>query len=164
MSIAQGLLAEFDMEMANTRRTLERIPEDKLEWKPDPKSMSMGRLAAHVAEMPGCFGIAVGNEERAADRGLEDSAVALIADRAIEDDPRTAQPRENAQPRCRNGVWHAATSLQPALTDPQGIQVRNQLRLTAVTYRVGETQADHQRQEFTLNSESSSGPRVSPPG
>ena len=51
MSIAQGLLAEFDMEMANTRRTLERIPEDKLEWKPDPKSMSMGRLAAHVAEM-----------------------------------------------------------------------------------------------------------------
>src|SRR5579863_8272559 len=52
MSIAQGLLAEFDMEMANTRRTLERLPEDKLEWKPDPKSMTMGRLAAHVAEMP----------------------------------------------------------------------------------------------------------------
>ena len=53
MSIAQSLLAEFDMEMANTRRTLERLPEDKLDWTPDPKSMSMGRLAAHVAEMPG---------------------------------------------------------------------------------------------------------------
>ena len=51
MSIAQSLLGEFDMEMASTRRTLERLPEDKLEWKPDPKSMSMGRLAAHVAEM-----------------------------------------------------------------------------------------------------------------
>ncbi len=53
MSIAQGLLPEFDHEMANTRTTLERIPEDKLEWKPDPKSMSLGRLAGHIAEMPG---------------------------------------------------------------------------------------------------------------
>jgi uncharacterized damage-inducible protein DinB len=52
MSIAQALLAEFDQEMANTRTTLARMPEDKLEWKPDPKSMSMARLAAHVAEMP----------------------------------------------------------------------------------------------------------------
>ena len=52
MSIAQSLLPEFDYEMANTRRTLERVPEDKLSWKPDPRSMSMGRLAGHVAEMP----------------------------------------------------------------------------------------------------------------
>lgn len=51
MSIAQSLLPEFDYEMANTRRTLERIPEDKLELKPDEKSMSLGRLAGHVAEM-----------------------------------------------------------------------------------------------------------------
>lgn len=53
MSIAQSLLPEFDQEMANTRKALERVPEDKFEWKPDPKSMSMGRLAQHVAEMPG---------------------------------------------------------------------------------------------------------------
>jgi uncharacterized damage-inducible protein DinB len=58
MSIAQSLLPEFDQEMANTRKVLERIPEDKLEWKPDPKSMSLGRLAGHVAEMPG-WGMAV---------------------------------------------------------------------------------------------------------
>src|SRR5690349_12478687 len=51
MSIAQALLPEFDYEMANTRRTLERVPEDKLSWKPDPRSMAMGRLASHVAEM-----------------------------------------------------------------------------------------------------------------
>jgi uncharacterized damage-inducible protein DinB len=53
MSIAENMLGEFDNEMANTRKTLERLPEDKLEWKPDPKSMSMGRLAGHVAEMVG---------------------------------------------------------------------------------------------------------------
>lgn len=52
MSIAQSLLPEFDQEMANTRKMLERIPEDKFSYKPDPKSMTMGRLAAHVAEMP----------------------------------------------------------------------------------------------------------------
>lgn len=52
MSIAQSLLAEFDAEMEKTRVMLERLPEDKLDYKPDPKSMSMGRLAGHVAEMP----------------------------------------------------------------------------------------------------------------
>jgi uncharacterized damage-inducible protein DinB len=53
MSIAQSLLPEFDHEMANTRRTLERVPENKLDYKPDPKSMSMGVLASHIAEMCG---------------------------------------------------------------------------------------------------------------
>ncbi len=53
MSIGQSMLAEFDNEMASTRRVLERLPEDKLEWKPDPKSMTLGRLAGHIAEMPG---------------------------------------------------------------------------------------------------------------
>jgi uncharacterized damage-inducible protein DinB len=56
MSIAQSLLPEFDYEMANTRKTLERIPEDKLEYKPDPKSMSLGRLAGHITEMVGWGG------------------------------------------------------------------------------------------------------------
>jgi uncharacterized damage-inducible protein DinB len=53
MSMAHAMLPEFDHEMANTRKTLERIPENKLEFKPDPKSMSLGRLAGHIAEMPG---------------------------------------------------------------------------------------------------------------
>jgi len=53
MSIAQSLLPEFDQEMANTRKMLERIPENKLDYKPDPKSMSMGQLASHIAEMAG---------------------------------------------------------------------------------------------------------------
>src|ERR1700687_1887045 len=52
MTFSEGLLPEFDQEMANTRRTLERIPEDKLDWVPHPKSMKLGRLAGHVAELP----------------------------------------------------------------------------------------------------------------
>ncbi len=53
MSIAQSMLGEFDYEMANTRKTLERIPIGKSEWKPDPKSMSLGQLAGHIVEMVG---------------------------------------------------------------------------------------------------------------
>lgn len=53
MTISQTLLPEFDQEMANTRKTLERIPEDKLAWKPHEKSMTLGRLAGHIAEIPG---------------------------------------------------------------------------------------------------------------
>ena len=47
------LLPEFDMEMSKTRQMLERVPEDKFGWKPHPKSMTLGRLAGHIAEMPG---------------------------------------------------------------------------------------------------------------
>ncbi len=53
MPINQGLLGEFDQEMANTRKTLERVPEDKFGWKPHAKSGTMIWLAGHVAQIPG---------------------------------------------------------------------------------------------------------------
>src|SRR5687768_18238666 len=46
-------LKEFDDEMATTRRVLERVPSEKGEWKPHPKSFAMGHLAQLVAGMPG---------------------------------------------------------------------------------------------------------------
>jgi len=52
MSIAQMLLPEFDQEMANTRKMLERVPDGKFSFKPHDKSMALGRLAAHTAEIP----------------------------------------------------------------------------------------------------------------
>jgi uncharacterized damage-inducible protein DinB len=52
MMISQSLLPEFDHEMANLRKTLERIPEDKPDFVPHAKSMPLGRLAAHLAEIP----------------------------------------------------------------------------------------------------------------
>ena len=53
MSMCDALLQEFDNEAATTRRVLERVPSDKLEWKPHPKSMSLGVLALHIAGAPG---------------------------------------------------------------------------------------------------------------
>ena len=53
MSIGQTFLPEFDQEMAGTRRVLERVPGDKGEWKPHPKSFPLGHLAQLVSWMPG---------------------------------------------------------------------------------------------------------------
>jgi uncharacterized damage-inducible protein DinB len=53
MSLNQALLPEFDAEMANTRKTLERVPDSKLSWKPHPKSGSMAWMAGHLANLPG---------------------------------------------------------------------------------------------------------------
>lgn len=57
MAISQSLLPEFDMEFANTRKMLERVPEERLSWKPHQKSMSMGDLATHIAEVPGWMAV-----------------------------------------------------------------------------------------------------------
>ena len=52
-SIAQSLLAEFETQASITRRFLERLPEDKLSWKPHEKSLTAGQLAYHLAFVPG---------------------------------------------------------------------------------------------------------------
>jgi uncharacterized damage-inducible protein DinB len=50
--IANALLAEFEMELVTTRKFLERLPEDRLAWRPHEKSMTAGQLALHLAEVP----------------------------------------------------------------------------------------------------------------
>jgi len=52
MAIRDSILPEFDFEMSATRKTLERVPEGKPDWKPHDKSMKLGRLAGHLAELP----------------------------------------------------------------------------------------------------------------
>jgi uncharacterized damage-inducible protein DinB len=49
MAIADSILMEMDMEEKTTQRVLERIPENKLTWKPHPKAYSLGQLAMHIA-------------------------------------------------------------------------------------------------------------------
>jgi len=56
MTAGQALLPEFDHEMAGTRKVLERIPDDKLDWKAHPKSNTIGWVAAHLANIPSWTG------------------------------------------------------------------------------------------------------------
>ena len=59
MNLTDLLLPDFDGEMAHTRRTLERVPGDRLGWKPHPKSGTMGWLATHVARLPSWASMAI---------------------------------------------------------------------------------------------------------
>lgn len=52
MSFTQSILPEFDQEMASTRKVLERVPDDKLDWQPHPKSHTIGWNANHLSELP----------------------------------------------------------------------------------------------------------------
>jgi uncharacterized damage-inducible protein DinB len=55
MSTIEALLQELEQEAQTTRRVLERVPDDRLTWKPHEKSMSLGQLALHIATMPGAI-------------------------------------------------------------------------------------------------------------
>jgi len=59
VKIADSILLELDQEAQTTKRVLDRIPEDKLTWKPHPKSFSLGQLALHIASVPGGVSAAV---------------------------------------------------------------------------------------------------------
>ena len=53
MRIVDGILMELEQEGRTTRRVLERVPTDRLTWAPHPKSMTLGQLALHTAQVPG---------------------------------------------------------------------------------------------------------------
>ena len=53
--ITQPYISELEQEAKATRRVLERVPADKLDWQPHPKSMKLGQLALHVANLPAAF-------------------------------------------------------------------------------------------------------------
>ena len=55
MRIVDPYLMELDREAGTTRRVLERVPDDKLAWKPHQKSMSLGQLSLHIAQVPGAI-------------------------------------------------------------------------------------------------------------
>lgn len=63
MNIIQLLSQELEKEAATTRKMLERVPSDKFDWKPHEKSMTLKRLATHVAELPGWISMALKTDE-----------------------------------------------------------------------------------------------------
>lgn len=63
MSLNQKLIAEFKQEAASTRKMLERVPAEHLGWKPHEKSMTLGRLAGHVAELSAWTAMTINTNE-----------------------------------------------------------------------------------------------------
>lgn len=63
MTRSEALLMEFEREADKTRKMLERVPLDKADWKPHEKSFTLGRLASHVAEIPGWANVTLNQDE-----------------------------------------------------------------------------------------------------
>jgi uncharacterized damage-inducible protein DinB len=92
---AEALIAELQAEAPATRCVLERVPGDRLDWRPHPKSMSLGQLARHVASLPGAIsGLAALDSLDAATAGFKqapaESSEALLASH----DASVAQARD----------------------------------------------------------------------
>ena len=62
MAIKEAFLSEYDHEMATTRKLLERLPDEALGWKPHKKSMTLGELGSHLANIPG-WGLTVAKDD-----------------------------------------------------------------------------------------------------
>jgi uncharacterized damage-inducible protein DinB len=63
MTVLQSFVKELETEAITTRKMLERVPDDKYTWKPHEKSMTLQRLATHIAELPGWIGLALNTNE-----------------------------------------------------------------------------------------------------
>ena len=94
MSLSASILPEFDMEMAKTRTTLERVPVEKFDWKPHEKSFSFMEIVNHLA--------------RRAGMGSSDAHDRLHGHRSGKRGVRPTSPCGNSQrksSRCSIGVW-----------------------------------------------------------
>ena len=108
MSYGETLLPEFDQEMANTRKVLERIPDDKLDWKPHPKSNTIGWNANHLADIPNWMALALTTDslDIAPPDGPKYEFPALTSREAILElfDRNVAAARRRS-PRSRTRTW-----------------------------------------------------------
>jgi len=135
----EALLAEFDKEAKATRRMLERLPDGKGDWKPHPKSMSLGRLAMHLAEIPGTFTSILDRDERVVDGPPTTPRVAAnAADALATFDANTAKFAETLAsfPDFRLGeTWRFRVGGRVALEAPRAVAIRALLLSHSIHHR-----------------------------
>jgi len=106
MPICQAILPEFDTEMANTRKILQLVPDDKFAYQPHEKSMSMARLASHVAELPS-WAAEVLKKER--------------LDLAAEQKPFLAHSKAELLDRFENNLKNARAAIEGSKDEDYGV-------------------------------------------
>lgn len=94
MSFSEMILPEFEEEMKNTRKMIECVPDGKFDYQPHPKSMTLGRLATHVAEIPGWVASAVDVAELSMEPGHEPAIAKTQAELLEKFDKGVAVARE----------------------------------------------------------------------
>jgi uncharacterized damage-inducible protein DinB len=129
MSIAATLLPEIDHEMASTRRLLERVPSEKGQWKPHPKSFALGHLAQLVSWMPAWIANTVSQTELdllAAPKYSFESTETLLAgfDQNVRDARAALQSAQDADFAL---PWSLKRGDQVLMTLPRGVVVRQHI-------------------------------------
>ena len=129
MPFGETLLAEFDQEMATTRRVLERIPSDKGSWKPHPKSFALGHLAQLVSWMPGWITNTL--REPALDLGTASGYSLETTDTLLKGFDENVAGARTALQQTPDDAWRVTWSLtrggQTLWSAPRTVVVRNHI-------------------------------------
>jgi uncharacterized damage-inducible protein DinB len=139
MTMSQTLLPEFDNEMRLTRKALERVPDDKFDWKPHEKSMAMGKLATHLAELPGFTIAIIGTDGMNFDKGEYKPAVANNRAEVLElFDKNVAAAREaivGATDDHLRQPWHLIYQAKKLFDAPRAAALRSMMMNHVVHHR-----------------------------
>jgi uncharacterized damage-inducible protein DinB len=138
MTISQMLLPEFDQEMASTRKILECVPEDKFTWKPHEKSMTLGRLASHVAEMPQWTLATINQESLEVTPGMKPFNAATRDELLTSLDTNTAAAREaisGASDEHLGKVWSLVYGGQTVFSMPRAGVLRGMVMSHMIHHR-----------------------------
>lgn len=138
MTISEMLLPEFDEEMKNTRKLLERVPEDKLAYKPHEKSMALGRLASHVAELPGWSSRVMGSDVFEVQQGQKPFSAQSRQELLEKFDESVAEGRKaiaSASDEHLAKIWSLQFGGKPVFTLPKSAVVRNMMMNHLIHHR-----------------------------
>ena len=127
MAISDLLSQELDQEAQTTRRVLERVPDDRLAWKPHDKSMSLGQLALHVATVPGNVAqMAMQSSVQVPDFTQPAAATAAELVPALEESVATAKGiLANLDDEGMAGTWTAKAGDREVMSVPRGVVFRS---------------------------------------
>ena len=139
MGLVESLVAEFAREAQTTRRMLERLPEGKADWKPHEKSMSLGRLAMHLAELPGFFSAILDGDEMVGGKGGREPRVASSSSEAVAVfDASTATFAEKLR-RCPEArlleAWRFKVGDRVIMEVPRGAAIRTLVLSHSIHHR-----------------------------
>ena len=122
MTIAQTMTAEFEREAGSTRRLLERVPADKLGWRPHPKSRTLGQLAMHVATVPGAIASLAHLDTWAFEKGGKDVDPKNVKEILDAHDAGVATVKESLERMDDTkimGAWVGTVGGKPVITVPR---------------------------------------------
>jgi len=128
MPVVDALIPEFDHEMVTTRKLLERVPEDKFGWKPHAKSMALGQLATHVANIVWWGEVTLDKPEFDAGGQPQDAPAASRAELLAKFDKNVAATRRSLAGKSDGELmapWSLKNGKQTFFTMPKAIVWRS---------------------------------------